>query len=88
MRDPLPDKVRFVRASTSRHDPGSCRSRNRTVTCDLGNLRVGRSVTVKIFVRPVRSGKYVNRAFVDQTRTAELQAVDNIDGAKARAARS
>ena len=87
MKDPLPDKVRFVRASTSRHVPGSCRNRNRTVTCDLGNLRVGRSVTVKIFVRPVRSGRYVNRAFVEQKRTAELQARDNIDGTAARAAR-
>jgi uncharacterized repeat protein (TIGR01451 family) len=88
MRDPLPDKVRFVRASTSRHVPGSCRSRNRTVTCDLGNLRVGRSVTVKIFVKPVRSGRYVNRAFVEQKRTAELQARDNIDAVQTRTARS
>jgi hypothetical protein len=42
-------------------------------------------VTVKIFVKPVKKGKYINRAYVEQTRTAELQAVDNIDGARARA---
>ena len=82
--DPLPRAVKFVRASTSRHVPGSCGKNGRTVTCNLGSLRVGQSVTVKIFVKPVKKGKYVNRAFVEH-RTAELQSVDNIDGARARA---
>ena len=84
--DPLPDKVKFVRASTSRHDPGSCGKSGRTVTCNLGSLRVGQSVTVKIFVKPVKAGKYRNRAFVEH-RTAELQSVDNIDGVRANATR-
>jgi uncharacterized repeat protein (TIGR01451 family) len=82
--DSLPKVVNFVRASTSRHDPGSCGKSGRTVTCDLGNLQVGGSVTVKIFVKPVDPGRYTNRAYVEHT-TAELQSVDNIDGARARA---
>jgi uncharacterized repeat protein (TIGR01451 family) len=85
MKDLLPNKVKFVRASTSRHDPGICGKRDRTVTCNLGTLRVDQLVTVKIFVKPVKKGKYINRAYIEQTSTAELQAVDNIDGAKARA---
>ena len=36
MRDPLPSKVRFIRASTSREVPGSCGINARVVTCRLG----------------------------------------------------
>jgi uncharacterized repeat protein (TIGR01451 family) len=84
MTDPLPRVVNFVRASTSRHDPGSCRKSGHTVTCDLGNLKVGGLVKVKIFVKPTKAVRYVNRAYVEHS-TAELQSVDNIDGARARA---
>jgi len=66
MSDPLPSEVRFVRASTSRHVPGSCGLEpGRTVVCDLGTLRPGKTVTVKIYVRPVTAGTYTNRAFVN-----------------------
>ena len=82
--DPLPNVVNFVRASTSRHVPGSCGKSGRTVTCNLGAIGVGGRVKVKIFVKPVDPGRYNNRAYVEH-RTAELQSVDNIDGAKARA---
>jgi uncharacterized repeat protein (TIGR01451 family) len=82
--DPLPRVVNFVRASTSRHDPGSCGKSGRTVTCNLGAIGVGGQVKVKIFVKPVDPGRYNNRAYVEH-RTAELQSVDNIDGARARA---
>ncbi len=63
MRDPLPSKVRFIRASTSREVPGSCGIEDRVVTCRLGTLRADRTVTVKIHVRPVAAGSYTNRAF-------------------------
>ena len=66
MSDPLPGKVRFIRASTSREVPGSCSLEPvRTVVCDLGTLRPGRTVTVKIYVRLVEAGTYTNRAFVN-----------------------
>jgi uncharacterized repeat protein (TIGR01451 family) len=84
--DRLPRVVNFVRASTSRHVPGSCGKSGRTVTCNLGALRVGGSVTVKIFVKPTDPGRYKNRANVEH-RTAELQASDNIDGTRAHASK-
>jgi uncharacterized repeat protein (TIGR01451 family) len=64
MSDPLPGAVRFVRASTSRHVPGSCGLEPvRTVTCDLGTLGADKTVTVWISARMVEAGSYTNRAF-------------------------
>jgi uncharacterized repeat protein (TIGR01451 family) len=86
MTDSLPNEVRFIRASTSRDKPGSCSARGGTVTCDLGNLRVDSTVTVKIFVKNTQAGRYTNRALVSHS-TNELEASDNHDGARARATR-
>lgn len=69
MRDPLPSKVRFIRAGTSREVPGSCGIEDRVVTCRLGTLRAGRTVTVKIHVRPVVAGSYTNRAFASFSKS-------------------
>ena len=63
MRDPLPSKVRFIRASTSREVPGSCGIEDRVVACRLGDLRPDRAVIVKIHVEPVVAGSYTNRAY-------------------------
>jgi uncharacterized repeat protein (TIGR01451 family) len=84
MRDPLPDEVRFIRASTSRGVPGSCGLEpGRTVVCDLGTLRPGRTVTVKIYVRLVEAGTYTNRAFVSYGTSSvgevDLDPSDNTD---------
>jgi large repetitive protein len=88
MTDPLPtNKVRFVRASTSRRVPGSCSASGGVVTCDLGNLRVDRTVTVKILVKNIDAGKYVNRASVSHA-TNELDRSDNRDGVRARSTRN
>jgi len=88
MSDPLPGKVRFVKASTSRHDPGSCGLEPvRTVVCDLGTLRAGKTVTVWIVVRTVEAGSYTNRAFVSfggGASAIELDGFDNQDTARAR----
>ena len=67
MRDPLPSKVRFIRASTSREVPGSCGIDGRVVTCRLGTLRADRTVTVTIYVRPVVAGSYTNRSYASFT---------------------
>jgi hypothetical protein len=37
------------------------------VTCRLGTLRADRTVTVKIYVKPVVAGSYTNRAYVSFT---------------------
>ncbi len=88
MRDPLPSKVRFIRASTSREVPGSCGiTEYRVVKCRLGNLRVDKTVTVKIYVKPVVAGSYTNRAYVSYSsptaRALESDTSDNSDAARA-----
>lgn len=88
MKDPLPAKVRFIRASTSRQVPGSCALEPvRTVVCDLGTLRTSNTVTVKIYVKTVEAGAYTNRASVtygsSTARALESDTSDNSDGAKA-----
>jgi uncharacterized repeat protein (TIGR01451 family) len=87
MRDPLPSKVRFIRASTRREVPGSCGIEDRVVECRLGTLRADRTVTVKIYVRPVEAGSYTNRAFVSFTNpgTRERDPTNISDAAKATA---
>jgi len=82
MRDPLPSKVRFIRASTSREVPGSCGIEDRVVTCRLGNLGPDKTVTVKIYVKPVVAGSYTNRAYASHTNSAGLQLEDS-DAARA-----
>jgi uncharacterized repeat protein (TIGR01451 family) len=72
MTDPLPSKVRFVRASTSRHVPGSCDLDDRVLACRLGDLRPDRTVTVKIGVRPVVAGSYTNRAVASHANPSAL----------------
>ncbi len=87
MKDPLPSKVRFIRATTSRQVPGSCGIEDRVVTCRLGALRVDRTVTVKIYVKPVVAGSYINRAYVSYSsptaRALESDGSDNSDAARA-----
>ena len=87
MKDPLPSKVRFIRATTSREVPGSCGIEDRVVTCRLGTLRVDKTVTVKIYVKPVVAGSYTNRAYVSYssptTRALESDTSDNSDAARA-----
>ena len=87
MTDPLPSKVRFIRASTSREVPGSCGIEDRVVECRLGALRPDRAVTVKIYVKPVVAGSYTNRAYISYTsptaRALEADSSDNSDAARA-----
>lgn len=85
MRDPLPRNVRFIRASTSLHRPGSCGAKAGTVTCDLGNLSNGEKVTIKIYVKTTEAGRYKNTAYVSHT-DAQLGATpQNSDSARHRA---
>jgi uncharacterized repeat protein (TIGR01451 family) len=86
MTDRLPNQVKFIRASTSRQVPGSCGLVERTVTCELGDLEVGQTVTVKIFVKTTQAGRYTNQAFVTHT-TTELEESDNQDSARSRVGR-
>ena len=83
MRDPLPRAVKFLRASTSREVPGSCGIDDRVVECRLGKLRADRTVTVKIYVRPIVAGSYVNRAYASFRNTNGLLVEEDKDAARA-----
>ena len=85
MRDPLPREVRFLRASTSREVPGSCGIEDRVVECRLGKLRADRTVTVKIYVKPVVADSYVNRAYSSFRNTNGLLVEEDRDAARAEA---
>ena len=85
MRDPLPREVRFLRASTSREVPGSCGIEDRVVECRLGKLRADRTVTVKIYVRPVVADSYVNRAYASFRNTNGFLVEEDRDAVRAEA---
>ncbi len=85
MRDPLPREVRFLRAETSREVPGSCGIEDRVVECRLGKLRADRTVSVKIYVRPVVADSYVNRAYASFRNTNGLLVEEDKDAARAEA---
>ncbi len=86
MTDRLPNQVKFIKASTSRHVPGSCGLVQRTVACELGNLKVDQTVTVNILVKTTQAGRYTNQASVTHT-TTELEGADNQDKARSRVSR-
>jgi uncharacterized repeat protein (TIGR01451 family) len=83
MTDPLPREVRFLRATTSRQVPGSCGIEDRVVECRLGALRADKTVTVKIYVRPVVAGSYTNRAFANFRNSNGLLVKEDKDAARA-----
>src|SRR5215212_8455636 len=65
MTDDLPDFVRFVRASTSLHEPGICRPLGKNIVeCRLGDLRVGDRVRIQVTGKPFKAGKGKNRVYV------------------------
>lgn len=88
MRDPLPQNVHFIRASTSLQIPGSCRfvQSNRTVVCGPYTLARGQSFTVNIYVKPTQAGKYLNTAHASYTLPGGLGAAPEAsDSARHRA---
>jgi len=61
LTDNLPPNVTFVSATSGL---GTCSQTSGTVTCNLGNLRVGVHGSVLIVVRPTRQGTINNRATI------------------------
>ncbi len=51
--------------------------------CRLGALRADKTVTVKIYVRPVVAGSYVNRAYASFRNTNGLLVEEDRDAARA-----
>jgi uncharacterized repeat protein (TIGR01451 family) len=86
MTDDLPDFVKFVKASTSLHEPGICRPLGTNIVeCRLGDLRVGDSVRIQVTGKPFKAGKGKNRVYVHAARVSgagfgsDLQNSDNSD---------
>ena len=65
--DTLPGQVQYVVDPTTR-SPCRYNATLRVVTCQLGQLAVGRSVTILIMVRPTSSQPFTNCAQVSSTR--------------------
>lgn len=72
-RDELPAGVTLVSATTSQ---GSCTQADGTVTCALGSVAQGASISLKIVVTPSTVGSIVNTASVSST-TADPDGSDN-----------
>lgn len=87
MRDPLPRNIKFLRASTSLREPGSCKfvRSNRTVVCGPYTLTRGQSFTIKIYVKPTAQGRYRNVAYVSHNTTDFGGPRESSDGARHRA---
>lgn len=92
MVDQLPSFMRFVRASTSLREPGICGPINnrRGVSCSLGNLRVGKTVTIKVTAKAIKRGKGKNLVSVSARGAggglgADLEPSDNRDSTRHRA---
>ena len=87
MWDPLPKKVRFIRASTSLRKPGSCEfvRSSRTVWCGPYTLTRGQRFTVKIYVKTTKVGRYVNTAYVSHRTAGFRTASVSSDSAHHRA---
>jgi uncharacterized repeat protein (TIGR01451 family) len=64
LTDTLPANVPFVSATST---AGSCAQTNGTISCNLGDLSSGASVTVTIIVTPKRVGTITNTAQVNSS---------------------
>jgi uncharacterized repeat protein (TIGR01451 family) len=73
--DTLPTNVQFVSATSP---AGSCAQTGSTVTCNLGDLSNGTSVTVTIIVTPKKAGSLTNTAQVNSI-SSDPNATNNID---------
>lgn len=79
--DQLPSGVKFI--STVNTHEVRC-SGGQTVRCNFGTFKPGTGVKIKIQVRAVKKGRFVNRAFVSHN-TIEEDPSDNSDTATHRA---
>jgi uncharacterized repeat protein (TIGR01451 family) len=75
LTDQLPPSMTFVSATTSQ---GTCTPLAGTVTCSLGTLASGASVTVEIVVTPGSAGRITNTASVTAS-TPDPSALNNTD---------
>lgn len=73
--DDLPSQVDPISATTTQ---GSCETKGKKVTCELGALASGGAATVTIRVRPTKAGQLSNTATVTSAG-ADLYAENDVD---------
>jgi hypothetical protein len=75
--DQLPPTTTFVSASSSQ---GTCSESGGVITCDLGTVAAGATVTITVVVTPTATGTIVNTAIVTgnepESNTANNQATE------------
>jgi uncharacterized repeat protein (TIGR01451 family) len=78
LADPAPAGITYLTASPSQ---GTCNLSAALVTCDLGTLAPGQTVTIKITGRATTVGSHTNTATVTGSGGRETNPADNVDSA-------
>jgi uncharacterized repeat protein (TIGR01451 family) len=76
--DPAPAGIAYLTASSSR---GTCNVVPALVTCSLGTVAKGESVTIRLTARATAAGRHVNVATVTGGGGRETNPADNVDDA-------
>ena len=79
LADPAPAGVSYLTASPSQ---GTCSVAPALVTCALGTIQPGQSVTVTVTGRATHVGRHVNTATVTGAGGHETNPADNVDSAE------
>ncbi len=79
LADPAPAGVSYLTASPSQ---GTCSVAPALVTCALGTIQPGQSVTVTVTGRATHVGRHVNTATVTGAGGRETNPADNVDSAE------
>jgi uncharacterized repeat protein (TIGR01451 family) len=78
LADPAPTGITYLSANPSQ---GSCNVTLALITCSLGNLAAGQTVTVAVTGRATAVGRHVNVATVTGGGGRETNPADNVDDA-------
>ncbi|MGH3132147.1 MAG: prealbumin-like fold domain-containing protein [Gaiellaceae bacterium] len=78
LADPAPSGITYLTASPSQ---GTCNLTPSLVTCSLGSIAAGESVTVRVTARATTVGMHTNVATVTGSGGRETNPADNVDDA-------
>jgi uncharacterized repeat protein (TIGR01451 family) len=78
LADPAPAGITYLTANPSQ---GSCNVSSSLITCSLGNIAAGQTVTIAITARATTVGSHTNTATVTGGGGRETNPADNVDSA-------
>jgi uncharacterized repeat protein (TIGR01451 family) len=78
LADPAPVGISYLTATPSQ---GSCSVSPALVTCSLGSIAAGQTVTITVTARATQVGRHVNTATVTGAGGRETNPTDNVDDA-------